>query len=100
MEFLPNQATTRRLKMTRSDKAMKLVLFLNLPKFIIKEILIAVYLVVVIYYPTPSEECGRGGTPRRPNSWAMPQGLDQRSKMDKVPKMTRPRGLDAGQSRR
>jgi len=31
-------------------------------------------------YPTPSEGLGRGGTPRRPNSRATPQGLDQRSK--------------------
>jgi len=32
-------------------------------------------------YPTPSEGWGRGGTPRRPNSRATPQGLDQSSKI-------------------
>jgi len=37
-------------------------------------------------YPTPSEGWGRGGTPRRPNSRAIPQGLDQRSKMEEVMK--------------
>jgi len=52
------------------------------------------------YYPTPSEEWGRGGTPRRPNSRATPQGLDQRSKMEVVPKIARRKGSDAGQSRR
>jgi len=41
-------------------------------------------------YPNPSERWGHGGTPRRPNSQATPQGLDQRSKMEKVvPKMAR-----------
>jgi len=48
--------------------------------------------------PTPSE---RGGTPRRPNSRARPQGLDLRLKMEEVvPKMARRRGSDAGESRR
>jgi len=52
-------------------------------------------------YPTPSEGWGRGETPRRPNSRTTPQGLDQKSKMEKVePKMARLRGSDAGQSRR
>jgi len=32
--------------------------------------------------PTPSEVWGSGGTPRRPNIWAMLQGLDQRSKIE------------------
>jgi len=54
-----------------------------------------------LYYPTPSEGWGRGETPRRPNSRATPQGLDQMSKMEEVvPKMARRRGLDAEQSRR
>jgi len=35
-------------------------------------------------YPTPSERWGHGETPRRPNSRATPQGLDQRSKMEEV----------------
>jgi len=35
-------------------------------------------------YPTSSEGWGRGGTPRRPNSRATPQGLDQKSKMEEV----------------
>jgi len=36
--------------------------------------------------------------PRRPNSRATPQGMDQRSKMEEVvPKMARRRGSDAGQ---
>jgi len=48
------------------------------------------------YYPTPSEGLGRGGTPRRPNSRVMPQGLDWRSKWKKWCQ----RGSDAGQSRR
>jgi len=52
-------------------------------------------------YPTPSAEWECRGTPRKPNSRASPQGLDQRSKMDEVvPKMARRRGSDAGQSRR
>jgi len=37
----------------------------------------------------------------KPNSRTTPQGLDQRTKMEEVvPKITRRRGLDAGQSRR
>ena len=32
------------------------------------------------YYPTPSEGWERGGTPRRPNNRAIPQGLDQKSR--------------------
>jgi len=37
----------------------------------------------------------------KPNSQAAPQGLGQRSKLEKVvPKMVCWRGLDAGQSRR
>jgi len=38
----------------------------------------------------------------RPKVWtrATPQGLDQRSKMEVVPKMARRRGSDAGKSRR
>jgi len=56
---------------------------------------------VVVVLPTPSEEWGHGGTPQRPNRWAMPQGLDQRSKMEEVVlKMTCRRGSDAGQSTR
>ena len=35
------------------------------------------------YYPTPSERWGRGGTPRRPNSRATPQGLDHRSRIER-----------------
>jgi len=43
----------------------------------------------------------RGGTPRRTNSRATPQGLDQRSKMEEVVlKMARQRGSDAGQHKR
>ena len=33
--------------------------------------------------PTPSEGWGRGGTPRRPNSRATPQGLDHRSRIER-----------------
>jgi len=52
-------------------------------------------------HPTPSEGWGRRGTPLRRNSWATPQGLDQKSKMEEVvPKMARRRASDAGQSRR
>jgi len=47
-------------------------------------------------YPTPPWK-----NSRRPNSRATPHGLDQRSEMEEVvPKMTRQRGSDAGQSRR
>jgi len=50
-------------------------------------------------YPIPSEGWGCGGTPRRPNSRAMPKGLDQSSKMEEVvPKVARRRVSDAGQS--
>jgi len=55
--------------------------------------------MMVRCYPTPSEGWGREGTPRRPNCRATPQGLDQRSNMEEVPKMARRRGSDAGQSR-
>jgi len=45
-------------------------------------------------YPIPSEGWGHGRIPRRPDSRATPQGLDQRSKMEEVvPTMARPRGL-------
>ena len=40
-------------------------------------------MTVVVYYPTPSDGWGRGGTPRRPNSRATPQGLDQRSRIER-----------------
>jgi len=47
-------------------------------------------------YPTPSEGWGREGTLLRSNSRAMPQGLDQRSKMEEVvPKMARRRGSNS-----
>ena len=53
------------------------------------------------YYPTPSEEWGHGGTPRRPNSQATPQGLDYRSRIEREePKVDLRRGSEAGQSRR
>ena len=53
------------------------------------------------YYPTPSEGWGRGGTPRRPNSRATPQGLDHRSRIEREePKIDLRRGSEAGQSRR
>ena len=42
--------------------------------------------VVVVVYPTPSEGWGHGGTPWSPRSRATPQGLDQRSKRDRVAK--------------
>jgi len=44
-------------------------------------------LVVVVLPDTfrGMEGWGRGGTPRRPNSRATPQGLDQRSKIEVVP---------------
>jgi len=38
----------------------------------------------------------RDGGVESPNSQATPQGLDQKSKMEVVPKMTRRRGSDAG----
>ena len=53
------------------------------------------------YYPTPSEGWGRGGTPRRPNSRATPQGLDHRSRIEREePKIDLRRGSEAEQSRR
>ena len=53
------------------------------------------------YYPTPSEGWGCGGTLRRPNSRATPQGLDHRSKIEREePKIDLRRGSEAGQSRR
>jgi len=43
---------------------------------------------LVVVLPDPFWGMGRGGTPRRPNSRATPQGLDQMSKMEEVvPKM-------------
>jgi len=52
-------------------------------------------------YLTTFEGWRRGGTPRRSNSWATPQDLDQRSKMKELmPKMACRRGADARQSRR
>jgi len=50
--------------------------------------------------PIPSEGWGHGGIPCRPSSRTTHQGLNQRSKMEVVPKMARQRGSDAGQSRR
>jgi len=40
---------------------------------------------------------GHGGIAQRPNSWASPQGLDQRSKIEVVPNMACWRGSDAGE---
>ncbi len=40
--------------------------------------LLAIILVVVVGYPTPSEGWGHGGRPWSPRSRATPQGLDQR----------------------
>jgi len=39
--------------------------------------MVLTYSLVVVVLPTPSEGWERGGTPRRPNSRATPQGLDQ-----------------------
>ena len=51
--------------------------------------------------PTPSEGWGRGGTPRRPNSRATPQGLDHRLRIEREePKDRFAKGSEAGQSRR
>ena len=36
------------------------------------------------YYPTPSEGWGHGRTLQRPNIWATPQGLDRRSRIERV----------------
>ena len=58
-------------------------------------------MTVVWYYPTPSDGWGRGGTPRRPNSRATPQGLDHRSRIEREePKIDLRRGSEARQSRR
>jgi len=47
--------------------------------------------------PTLSEGWGSGGTPRRPNILAMPQGLNQRSKIEEVVQtLTCQRGSDVG----
>ena len=47
------------------------------------------------YNPTPSEGWGRGGTPRRPNSRATPQGLDHRLRIEREePKIDLRRGLE------
>jgi len=51
-------------------------------------------------YPTPSEGRGRRAIPRRPNNRATSQNLDQRSKIEVLPKMACRRGSDARQSRR
>jgi len=57
--------------------------------------------VVVVVLPGLFRRMGHGGTPQRPNSWATPQGLDQRSKMGEVVlKMACWKGSDAGQLRR
>jgi len=42
-------------------------------------------MVVVVVLPDPFRGMGRGGTPRRSNSWATTQVLDQRSKIEVVP---------------
>jgi len=50
--------------------------------------------------PLPKDGARRN-TPRRSNSLATPQDLDQKSKMEKVvPKMVHRRGSDAEQSRK
>jgi len=47
-------------------------------------------MMVVVVLPDPFRGMGAWRTPRRPNSRATPQGLDQRSKMEEVvPKMAR-----------
>ena len=57
--------------------------------------------VVVVILPDPFRGMGRGGTPRRPNSRATPQGLDYRSRIEREePKIDLRRGSEAGQSRR
>jgi len=57
--------------------------------------------VVVVVLPDPFRGMGAWRNSTETNSRAMPQGLDQRSKMEEVvPKMARRRGSDAGQSRR
>jgi len=56
---------------------------------------------VVVVLPDPFREMGRGGSPRRPNNRATPQGLDLRSKIEAVvPKMVRRRGSVVEHSRR
>ena len=58
-------------------------------------------LVVVVVLPDPFRGMGHGGTPRRPNSRATPQGLDHRSRIEREePKIDLRRGSEAGQSRR
>jgi len=53
------------------------------------------------YYWTPSEEWGHGGTPRRPDSQATPQGLDHRSKIEEVLlKIAHRKGSDVGKFKR
>jgi len=39
--------------------------------------------MMLVVLPDPFRGVGCGGIPRRPNSQAMPQRLDQRSKMDR-----------------
>jgi len=48
----------------------------------------------------PSEDGVTEALHRGPTVGPRPQGLDQRSKMEEVPKIARWRGSDAGQSRR
>ena len=56
--------------------------------------------VVVVGYPTPSEEWGYGGRPWSPRSRATPHGLDQRSYRDgESPKSERRKESVAGQCR-
>ena len=60
-----------------------------------------IIVVVLVVLPDPSEGWGRGRNPRRPNSRATPQGLDQRSRIEREePKIDLRRGSEAGQSRR
>jgi len=51
---------------------------------------------MVVALPDPFRGWGRRETPRRPNSRATPQGLDQRSKTEALPKIARRRGSEAG----
>jgi len=54
------------------------------------------HLVVAVVSTTPSEGWKRGKTPRKPNSRATPQSLDQRLKREEVvPKMVRRKSSDA-----
>ena len=58
-------------------------------------------MTVVVVLPDPFRGWGRGGTPRRPNSRATPQGLDHRSRIEREePKIDLQRGSEARQSRR